>query len=104
MFAAGRAELAPQVVQEVDDAVEFVEDVSSGLMTASASQGSATYENHCALDSEVCLPLESVDHRLIGDECRGGDEARERSLNRQREHNCVDRDCILRTSVDERLR
>ena len=50
-FEPGRAELAPQVVQEIDEAVEFVDDVPSGLMTASASRESATYENHCALDS-----------------------------------------------------
>ena len=32
-FAAGRAELAPQIVQEVEDFVEFVQDSPSGLMT-----------------------------------------------------------------------
>ena len=53
---AGRAELAPQVVQEIDDdAVGYVEDVSRGLMTASTRQEPATYENHCALDSEFFL-------------------------------------------------
>ena len=45
-FVAGRAELAPQVVQEIDDTVEYIEDVPSGLMTASASRESATYVNH----------------------------------------------------------
>jgi hypothetical protein len=52
-FVAGRAELAPQVVQEVVDTVEYIEDVPSRLMTASASRESATYESHGALDSEV---------------------------------------------------
>ena len=103
-FVAGRAELAPQVVQDIDDIMDFVEDVSSGLMTASTEQEPATGENHCALDSEVCLPLESFDHRLVDDDCRGGDEARERSLNRQREHNYVDRDCNQRTSADDHFR
>ena len=55
-FVTVRAELAPQVVQEIDDVVGYVEDVPSGLMTASASRESATDENDCALDSEVCLP------------------------------------------------
>ena len=55
-FVVGRAEPAPQVVQDIDDdAVGYVDDVSSGLMTASTSQESATYENHCALDSEVSI-------------------------------------------------
>ena len=47
-FVAGRAELAPQVVQQIDDAVDYVEDVPSGLMTVSASRASATDENHSA--------------------------------------------------------
>ena len=104
-FVAGRAGLAPQVVQQFeDDAVGYVEDMSSGLMTASTGQESATCENHCALDSEVCLPLKFFDHRLVDDDCRVGDEASEGSLNRQLEHNHVDRDCIQRTSADEHLR
>ena len=40
-FATGRAEFALQVVQEIDDVVDYVEDVPGGLMTASASQESA---------------------------------------------------------------
>ena len=61
-FVAGRAELAPQVVQDIDDVVEFVEDRPSGLMTASASRESATFENLCALDSELFLPLRNACH------------------------------------------
>ena len=30
-FVSGRAELAPQVVQEIDDAVDYIEDVPTGL-------------------------------------------------------------------------
>ena len=41
-FVDGRAELAPQVVHEIDDIVDFVEDVPSGLMTALASRESTT--------------------------------------------------------------
>ena len=37
-FAAGRADVVPQVFQDIDDVVELVEDVPSGLMTASACQ------------------------------------------------------------------
>ena len=55
-FVAGRAELAPQIVQEVEDVVEFVDDCQSGLMTASAREQSATHNIHCAIDSKVCLP------------------------------------------------
>ena len=44
-FAAGRAELAPQIVQEVEDVVDFVEDghgeSSGGLMTAPVNEQSA---------------------------------------------------------------
>ena len=53
-FVAGWAELAPQVVQEIDDAVGYVQDVPSGLMTATASRESTTDKNHCAPDSELC--------------------------------------------------
>ena len=99
-FVAGLAELALQVVQEIDDIVDFVEDVPSGLMTASASQESTTDKNHCAPDSELCLPLRNVGHRLAGDNCRGVDKARERNLNQQREDNNVDRDCSRRMSAE----
>ena len=96
-FLEGRAELAPQVVQEVHDAVDYVEDLPSGLMTASASQESTITETHFALDSELCLPSFFCLNvrRLDGDNCRGGDEARERSLNRRWDDSCVDRDCTL---------
>ena len=53
-FVEGRAELAPQVVQEVEDTVDYLEDQPSELMIASVSQ--AITETHCALDTEVCLP------------------------------------------------
>ena len=56
------------------------------------------------IQSFFCLPFESFDHRLVGEDCRGGVEASEGSLNRLREYNYVDRDCIQRTSADERLR
>ena len=103
-FVAGRAELAPQVVQDIGDIVDFVEDVPGGLMSASASRESTTNKNHRAPDSELCLPLKNAGHRLTGDTCRGGDEARERSLNRQREDKNVDRDCSRWMSADEHLR
>ena len=60
-FVTGRAELAPQVVQEVgnkiesEDVIEYVEDALSGLMTTSMIEQSATRANHCAM-AEVCLP------------------------------------------------
>ena len=44
LFAAGRAELAPQIVQEVEDVAEFSEDIPSGLMTASENEQSATHK------------------------------------------------------------
>ena len=62
---AGRAELAPQIGQEVEDVVEFDEDSPSGLMTASASEQSTTPQINCATDSEVCLPPRSLVHRVI---------------------------------------
>ena len=103
-FAAGRAELAPQVVQEVEDSVNFVEDIPTGLMTESESQESTTDENHCARESELCLPLKSVVRRLGDDHCRGGDEAKGTSFNRQREYNQVDRDHSLGIQAGEHLR
>ena len=53
---AGRAELAPQIVQEVEDVVDFVDDSPSRPMTASVSEQSAIHKIHCAIESEVCLP------------------------------------------------
>ena len=53
-FKDDRADLAPQVVQQLDDVVDHVEDLPSGLMTASVSKRVATCKNHCATDSEMC--------------------------------------------------
>jgi hypothetical protein len=132
-FAAGRAELAPQVVQEIEDRVEeedvanYIEDALGGLMTTPMEQQSAIPEIHCAGRSEVCLvglnkstadlfnsglvsvPEKLMSRRLVDDNCRDGDEAREGSINRQRGRNCFDQDCRKsgrksRTSEDERLR
>ena len=52
-FLSGRAELAPQVVQEVEDQVEYVEYNPSGLMTASGGPESTTNEVHCTLEKRV---------------------------------------------------
>ena len=64
-FAAGRAELAPQIVQEVQDVVDSVEDehgeLPGGLMTAPLNEQSATQENRCAAGSETCLPPGMLD-------------------------------------------
>ena len=93
----GRAELAPQVVQEVDDAADYVEDLPTGLMTVSESQGSPITETHCTLDSELCLlsvSFEDYDRRSNDDGCQGDEEAKERSLSRW-EDSCVERDCTL---------
>ena len=75
-FAEGRAELAPQIVQGIEDVIDLVEDVSSGFMTTSTNEQLAAPEKHCATESEVCLPPRSFGHRLAGDSCRGGDEVR----------------------------
>ena len=110
-FIAGRAELAPQVVQEIGDEVEvsdvvdYIEDALGGLMTTSVSEQPATLENHCAMESEVCLsPGRLFGHRVVDEDCEGGNEARERVLNRLRGCNHVDRDCEKRMSRDEHLR
>ena len=103
-FVAGRAELAPQNFQEVEDVVDFVDDSPSGLMTASVSEQSDAHKIHCAIESEMCLPPRRLVHRLTGESCRGGDEARGGDLNRQRGHNDVDRGYSQRTSTDEHLR
>ena len=111
-FVAGRAELAPQVVQAVgdelreEDSADCVEDTLIGLMTNSVGEQSTTQgENHCAMETELCLVCEELaSHRLIDDSCEGGDEAGKGVLNRLRGCNIVDRDCEKRMSRDERLR
>ena len=105
-FTAGRAELAPQIVQEVEEEVDNIEDVErpSGLMTASASQQPAAQEIHCASETEVCLHRGSLVHRFLSESCRGGGEAGETSRNRQGQSNYVDRDCRRRVQTDEHLR
>ena len=103
-FLSGRAELAPQVVQEVEDEVEYVEDVPSGLMTASEGPESTTSKVHCASETELCLLGRNFGHRLADEVCRGGDEAKGMSLNRQREYNQVDRDHSLGIQTGEHLR
>ena len=102
-FVGGRAELAPQVVQCTEDVIDLVEEESSGLMTTSTTEQLAAPENQCATGTEVCLPREICGHRLADFDCRGGDEARERSLNRRWDDNIVDRECIEETSVGEHL-
>ena len=91
-----------------EDVVDFVEDGSGelpgGLMTAPLNEQSATQENHCATESEVCLLPGKLGHRLTGDNCSGGDKAWERPLNRQRGSNYVDRDCSERTSANKHFR
>ena len=94
-FVSGRAELAPQVVQEVDDAVGYVEDIPSGLMTASESQGVTTCKFHCAMESEVCLSSNSFDQRSADASCRGGDDVKGMNIKYRWEDSCVERDCIL---------
>ena len=65
-FVSGRAEMAPQVVQgvgddtEVEDVVDCIDDELSGLMTTSTMERSATPENHCAIETEMCLLGEIV--------------------------------------------
>ena len=103
-FMPGRAELAPQVVQEIEDQVEYVEDNPCGLMTAPEGPESTTIEVHCALETELCLLGRNVGQRLTGDVCRGGDEAKGRSFNRQREYNQVDRDHNQGIQTGEHLR
>ena len=94
-FKDGRAELAPQVVQQLEESVGQVEDVPSGLMTASVSQWVATCKFHCAMDSEVCLESNSFDRRVADADCQGGDEAKGTSFNRRWEDSRVERDCTL---------
>ena len=57
-FVAGHAELAPQIVNEVEDVMEFVADSPSGLMAASANEQSATRKIHRAINSEVSTTKE----------------------------------------------
>ena len=49
-FVAGRAELAPQIVQVVEDVVGSVHYSPSGLMTASSNEQSANHKTYCAID------------------------------------------------------
>ena len=84
--------------------MDYVEDELSGLMNASMTEQSASPENHCAIETEVCLSERLLDHRVVDEDCKGGDEAGEGVLNRLRESNYVDRGCRQRTSADERLR
>ena len=84
-------------IKEVEDDVDYLEDLPGELMIAPVSRESAITQNHCALDSELCLPsinFGSLVRQSGSDDCRGGDEARERSLSRW-EDSGVDRDCTL---------
>ena len=99
-FTAGRAELAPQVVQEIGDQVEgedvanCIGDALGGITTTPMEQQSTAPEIHCARKSEVCLVSgKLVSRQLVDDDCRGGDEARKGALNRPRGRNCFDQDC-----------
>jgi hypothetical protein len=110
-FIGGRAELAPQVVQgigdevEASDVVDYIEDALDGLMTMPVSEEPATFEDHCATDSEVCLPPGRLfDHQVVDEYCEGGNEAGEGVLNRLRGCNYVDQDCEKGMCGDERLR
>ena len=108
-FVAGRAELAPQVVQTIgdepedEDNADCVDDTLIGLMTNSMGEQSTTRgENHCAMETEVCLVCEELAiHRSVDDDCKGGDEAGKGALNHLRGDNIVDRDCGKRMSRDE---
>ena len=92
---SGRAEFARQVVQGIDDTVGYVEDIPSGLMTASESQGATTCKFHCAMESEVCLCSNSFDQQSADANCQGGDDVKGTNINRRWEDSCVERDCIL---------
>ena len=100
-FKDGRAELAPQVVQQLEDFVDHVEDVPSGLMTASVSKRVATCKNHCATESEMCQEPNSFDRHPADVDCQGGDEAKGMSFKCRWEDSHIDRDCII---ADEHLR
>ena len=73
-------------------------------MATSTTEQSATLENHCAIETEVCLSERLLDHRGVDEDCKGGRDAREGVINRLRGSNYIDRDCRQRTSGDERLR
>ena len=101
-FAEGRAELAPQVVQCVEDVINLVEEEeSSGLMTTLTDEPLAAPENHCATETEVCLPRDSCSHRLADLDCWGGEEAREMSFSCRWDDNTIDQECGEGTSVGE---
>ena len=61
-------------------------------MTTSMIEQSATLENHCAIETEVCISEGLLDHRVIDEDCKGGDEAGEGVLNRLQGSNYADRD------------
>ena len=89
-----------------EDGVNYVDDTLSGLMTMSMGEQSTTQkENHCTIESEVCLVSEKLlSYRSVDDDCEGGDEAGEGVLKQLQGDNIVDRDCRHQTSADERLR
>ena len=89
---------------EVEDVVDHIEDELSGLMTTSTMEQSATLENDCAIETEVCLSERLLYHRGVDEDCQGGNGAREGVINRLRRSNYIDRDCRQRTSGDERPR
>ena len=102
--------MAPNVVQEVgddtelEDVVDHIEDELSGLMATSTMKQSATPENHCAIETEMCLSERLLDHRSVDEDCKGGRDAREGVVNRLRGSNYIDRDYEKRMSRDEHLR
>jgi hypothetical protein len=109
-FVGGRAELALQVVQGVgddtgaEDVVECIDDELSGLMTTSTMERSATSENHCAIETEMCLSERLLVHRSVDEDCEGGSDAREGVTNCRLGSNQIDRDYEKRMSRDEHLR
>jgi hypothetical protein len=97
-FVDGRAELAPQVVQavgdsiETEDVVECIDDESCGLMTTPTTETSATLENHCATETEMCLSRRLLVHRVVDEDCKGGSDARKGVINRRVGSNQIDRE------------
>ena len=93
-----RAELAPQVVQavgdgiETEDVVECIDDESCGLMTTPTTETSATLENHCATETEMCLSGRLLVHRVVDEDCKGGSDARKGVINRRVGSNQIDRE------------
>jgi len=109
-FVGGRAELAPQVVQavgdntETEDVVECIDDESCGLMTTPTAEISATLENHCAMETEMCLSERLLVHRVVDEDCEGGSDAREGVINRRLGSNQIDREYEKIVYRDEHLR